>query len=485
MSGEDKVKHTTSIVSIGTLLVLVFSSCSLCIPLEAKTPFDPQIEIQPTSQEVPIGDTFQVDIYVDAKEYRLRGVTIDLTYPSSILKVTDITLGPLFASSFIIMPGSGDSSIGDIHYTVLTSQRLSSSKGIFLTITFHSLKGTPGSQHLLKLSGFLYSWNYGKIPEAQISSGYFILSEPDYNESFTSISLSGFDSNEDGRNDAVQILMEVNTTGAIMDVFVEGTLFDSNGQKDDEESVSWTIPGSTPGSRLLYLYGDGPEGWFQITLHLFDNLNHHEDSWTGTVYLYPLILPVTYINVTPLTQTVQTGESFFLAVTVNPGEVLEGIQLGITFNPSFLSITGVREGDLFEGITRYFSEGSIDNLNGTITDIYTTAIAGNVADPGVFVIMNATAQNLSGMSTFSIINALIVVPGGIESRLVIQNASILVESLSLYDLNGDGRINILDFILVASHWGETGLPGWSVADLNTDGVINILDVFCLGEHWTG
>ena len=475
------MKHNTSIVSTGAVLALVLSSCSLCIPLEAKTPFVPQIAIQPTSQEVPLGETFQVDVYVDAKEYRLRGVTIDLTYPSSILKVTNISLGPLFGSSFIMMPGSGDSGTGDIHYTVLTSQRLSSSKGIFLTVTFCSLKGTPDSQHLLKLTGFLYSWNYGKISETHIASGYFILSEPDYDESFTSVSLSGFDSNKDGRNDAVQILMDVNTTGSIMDVFVEGTLFDPSGQKDDESSVSWSIPGS----RSLYLYGDGPGGWFQITLHLFDILNHHEDSWTGTIYLYPLVLPVTYVNVTPITQTVEAGESFSISVAVNPGEAFESIQLGIRFNHSFLVVTEVREGDLFEGVNRYFSKGSIDNLNGTITEIYTTAIAGNVTDLGIFIIMNGTAQNLSGMSTFSIINARIIVPDGTESCLVIQNASILVESLSRYDLNGDRRINILDLILVASHWGETSLPGWIVADFNTDGVINVLDVFLLGEHWTG
>ena len=479
------MRYHTSIVIIGIILVLFFSSFSLFIALEAKTPFVPQIALQPASQEVIIGEAFQVDIYVDAMDYRLRGVTIALTYPSSILQVKNVTLGPLFGSSAIIKPGSGDDGAGHIRYTVVTSRSLSSSKGIFLTINFHLLGGTPDSLHFLRLTGVLYSWNYKIIPETQITSGYFTIREPDYDEYFISVSLSGFDSNGDGHNDAVQVIMDVTTTGGVMDVSVRGTLIDPRGSKDDEVRVSWQIPGATSDARSLSLYGDGPEGWFNVTLNLFDKRNHFEDSWTGTIYLFPLTIPVTYVNATPSLQTVQAGDSFSLAVTITPGRPLAGIQLGITFNPSFLSITDVQEGDLFEGITHYFNKGIIDNHNGTITQIYATTIESLVTDPGTFVIVNMTAKNLSGMSTFSIINALIVSPDGIESPLVIQNASIRVETLSFYDLNGDTRINILDLVLVVSHWGEIGTPRWIIADVNIDGVINVLDVLLLGEHWTG
>ena len=54
------------------------------------------------------------------------------------------------------------------------------------------------------------------------------------------------------------------------------------------------------------------------------------------------------------------------------------------------------------------------------------------------------------MSSLSIINALIAAPDGIESPLAIQNASVRVETLYFYDLNGDSRINILDLVLVVS-----------------------------------
>jgi hypothetical protein len=484
-TGRIKVRYHTSIVIIGTIVALIFSSFSLSIVPEAKTPFIPQIALQPISQEVSIGETFQVDIYVDAMDNRLRGVTLDLIYPSRILQVKNITLGSLFGSFAIINPQSGDDGAGHIHYTVLTSQRLSSSKGIFLSITFLLSKGTPDSLHFFKLSGSLYSWNYKKIPETQITSGYFTIREPDYDEYFKSVSLSGFDSNGDGYNDGIQVIMDVITTGGAIDVSVKGTLLDPRGNKDDEARVSWQISGATINAKSLSLYGDGPEGWFTVTLHLFDNRNHFEDSWTGTLYLFPLALPITYVNATPSIQAVQFGASFSIAITIDPGRPLAGIQLVITFDPSFLSITDIQKGDLFEGITHYFNKGIIDNKNGTITQIYATTIESIVTDPGTFIIVNMTAKNLSGMSTFSIINALIAAPDGIESPLVIQNASIYVETLYFYDFNGDTRINILDLVFVVSHWGEIGTPGWIIADVNTDGVINVLDVLLLSEHWTG
>jgi len=479
------VRYHTSIVILGAIITLVFSSFIPFIAIEGKTPFFPKIALQPTSQDVIIGETFQVNIYVDAMDYRLRGIIMTLTYPSSILQVKNISLGPLFGSFAIINPGSGDDGAGHIRYTVFTSRSLSSSQGIFLNITFLLIGGTPNSVHLLQITGNLYSWNYWKIPETQITSGYFTIREPDSDEYFTSVSLSGFDSNGDGHNDAVQVIMNVVTTVGIMDVSVRGTLLDPRGNKDDEASVSWEVSGGTPDARSLSLYGDGPEGGFSIMLHLFDHRNHLEDSWTGTIYLFPLILPVTYVNATPSLQAVQGGDSFSLTVTITPGRQLAGIQFDITFNPSFLSITDVKEGDLFEGITHYLNKGIIDNCNGTITQIYATTIEDFVTDPGTFLVVNLTAKNISGISTFSIINALIVSPDGIESPLVIQNASIHVEPVSFYDLNGDTRVNILDIVLVVSHWGEIGTPGWIIADVNADGVINVLDVILLSEHWTG
>jgi len=54
-----------------------------------------------------------------------------------------------------------------------------------------------------------------------------------------------------------------------------------------------------------------------------------------------------------------------------------------------------------------------------------------------------------------------------------------------WDINMDGRINILDLILIGQHWNEHGKRGWIRADVNDDGVINVLDMILVATHWTG
>jgi hypothetical protein len=54
-----------------------------------------------------------------------------------------------------------------------------------------------------------------------------------------------------------------------------------------------------------------------------------------------------------------------------------------------------------------------------------------------------------------------------------------------WDVNGDGKANVQDMILVGQHWGETGLTGWILEDTNEDGNVDVLDIIVIGQHWTG
>jgi hypothetical protein len=54
-----------------------------------------------------------------------------------------------------------------------------------------------------------------------------------------------------------------------------------------------------------------------------------------------------------------------------------------------------------------------------------------------------------------------------------------------WDVNADGKTNVLDMIRIGQHWGETGQIGWIPEDVNHDGSINVLDMIPVGQHWTG
>ncbi|RKU31013.1 hypothetical protein C6499_05120 [Candidatus Poribacteria bacterium] len=53
-----------------------------------------------------------------------------------------------------------------------------------------------------------------------------------------------------------------------------------------------------------------------------------------------------------------------------------------------------------------------------------------------------------------------------------------VEDQSLFDINADGKINILDLVLVAQSFGKSD----SDADVNGDGIVNILDLVQVANH---
>lgn len=54
----------------------------------------------------------------------------------------------------------------------------------------------------------------------------------------------------------------------------------------------------------------------------------------------------------------------------------------------------------------------------------------------------------------------------------------LVPSASVYDVTGDGVVNILDLVFVASHLGDVDTD----ADVNADGVVNILDLTLIAQN---
>jgi len=53
------------------------------------------------------------------------------------------------------------------------------------------------------------------------------------------------------------------------------------------------------------------------------------------------------------------------------------------------------------------------------------------------------------------------------------------------DINGDGRVNILDAVIIALHFGaHAGEPNYDLyADVNKDGVVNILDMVVVAIHF--
>ncbi len=49
------------------------------------------------------------------------------------------------------------------------------------------------------------------------------------------------------------------------------------------------------------------------------------------------------------------------------------------------------------------------------------------------------------------------------------------------DLNGDGKVNLVDFSILLFNWGKSG----TIADINQDGTVNLTDLSIMLFNWTG
>jgi PKD repeat protein len=111
----------------------------------------------------------------------------------------------------------------------------------------------------------------------------------------------------------------------------------------------------------------------------------------------------TSISINPVSQSVSAGAAVSIIVNGVPEQPVKAFELKVSFNPSLLQVTSVSEGDLFDGYTTFFNPGIINNVAGTIVNVYDLIVGpGNVTDAGVLVTINFTARSTSGTSPLSL-----------------------------------------------------------------------------------
>ena len=142
------------------------------------------------------------------------------------------------------------------------------------------------------------------------------------------------------------------------------------------------------------------------------------------------------------------------------------------------------EGDFLKmnGGNTFFQGGSIDNVAGTITGLSAARLS---------------TQGVSG--TGPLLQVRFKAKSGGETALVLQNfefgaitgetipagpheITIVIEGeLATGDVNRDGRVSILDLILIAQQLGKR-VPANSPVDVNSDGVVSILDLILAAQR---
>ena len=165
---------------------------------------------------------------------------------------------------------------------------------------------------------------------------------------------------------------------------------------------------------------------------------------------------------------------------------MAGWQFDIAFDPAILEAIDASEGNFLKtGSTTLFQSGTVDNTAGKITGLSAARLSTQgVTGTGTLLQVRFKAKSTGetelalhkfefGTGTGDSIPA-----GPHEIRIVVE------ERLATGDVNRDGRVSILDLILVAQQLGKRVSAG-SAVDVNGDGVVSILDLIRVAQGIAG
>jgi chitodextrinase len=133
------------------------------------------------------------------------------------------------------------------------------------------------------------------------------------------------------------------------------------------------------------------------------------------------------------------GEEATITVRLSPETFVKSYEFNIIFDETILFASSNQQGDFFHGFTNFSSNGTIDNNNGIIKDIYSLIVgAGMVSDEGVLFEFTITAlqsiDSLEDIKTWININNAGITNETTYLPLETQNSFILIHS------NYDGPI---------------------------------------------
>jgi hypothetical protein len=187
------------------------------------------------------------------------------------------------------------------------------------------------------------------------------------------------------------------------------------------------------------------------------------------------------IKVDVPTGTYYPNAIFNVTITCIPVRPIKGWELQVNYNKDVLQVQSVTEGNFFSPYPTFFSAGIINNTVGYVKNLYDLSVGAGLMKnvTGSFITIKFKAIN-SGFSNITltkvgITNATSYIPRNIT------NSSVRI--YSIYDMNLDANVNIMDLLDVANHYGETGVIGWIKEDIDDSGFVNVFDLVLIATHW--
>ena len=180
---------------------------------------------------------------------------------------------------------------------------------------------------------------------------------------------------------------------------------------------------------------------------------------------------------------IHLGDVFILELRADNVLDMAGWQFDIAFDPAALEAINVSEGDFLktDGGTTFFQGGSIDNAAGKIGGLSAARLSTQGVN-GTGVLLQARFKaKASGETELALRNFEFAASTGDSIPAGPHEIHITIEGrLATGDVNRDGRVSVLDLILIARELGKR-VPANSLVDLNRDGVVSILDLILAAQ----
>ncbi len=184
---------------------------------------------------------------------------------------------------------------------------------------------------------------------------------------------------------------------------------------------------------------------------------------------------------------IHVGDTFALNLRAENVSDLAGWQFDIAFDSAALEAISVSEGDFLktDGSSTFFQGGSIDNAAGKITGLSAARISTQgVSGTGTLLQVTFKAKS-AGETELALRNFEFAASTGDSIAAGPHEIRITIEGqLITGDVNRDGRVSILDLVLVAQQLGKRVSAG-SAVDVNDDGVVSILDLILVSQGIAG
>ena len=226
----------------------------------------------------------------------------------------------------------------------------------------------------------------------------------------------------------------------------------------------------------------GHMSWILSVAFFPDSSTLASGSSDGTILLWDLT-PSDTPNVTPSTpatsdatvnlspspvQSPAMGEQLAISLNITKGKNVAAYQATVSFDTTALRYVS-------SAIGNYLPQGAFfvpPVVKENTVTLAATSLGGESDGDGTLATLTFEVVDAKA-STLTLSDVLLTDRAGVKSRPQVESAEITEPTQLPADVNNDGIVNIIDLVLVATFFGQTGA---NAADVNEDGVIDVVDL---------